>query len=88
MDYNHINGFFDKFKQLIFQKTEIKEIIKKTISENIFFEITDDFFDYKNGIIYLKCSPVVRNEIIMRKEKILTSLKEQLNQNTIVLDIK
>jgi hypothetical protein len=44
-------------------------------------------FVYKNGIIFLNCSPVVRNEIIMRKEKILKELREQLVSCNI-LDIK
>lgn len=87
MDYNNINGFFDKFKKIIYQKQETKKIIKEVISKNISFDLDDNFFVYKNGILFLNCSPVVRNEIIMRKEKILKDLKDQLVSFN-VLDIK
>lgn len=88
MEYNHINGFFDKFKKIIYQKQETKKIIRDTISKNISFDINDDFFDYKNGIVYLKCSSVFKNEIIIRKEKILKDLAQELDPGFRVLDIK
>jgi hypothetical protein len=87
MEYNHINGFFDKFKKIIYQKQETKKIIRDIVSKNISFNINDDFFDYKNGIIYLKCSPVFKNEIIIRKEKILKDLVQELDPSFRVLDI-
>jgi hypothetical protein len=88
MEYNQINGFFDKFKKIIYQKQEVKKIITEVVSKNISFDLSDDFFVYKNGIINLRCSHVVRNEILMRKEKILKELKILLDKNTNVLDIK
>lgn len=88
MEYNHINGFFDKFKKIIYQKQKTKKIIRDTISKNISFDINDDFFDYKNGIVYLKCSSVFKNEIIIRKEKILKDLVQELDPGFRVLDIK
>lgn len=87
MDYNNISSFFDKFKKIIYQKQETKKIIKEVVSKNISFNLEEGFFVYKNGIIFLNCSPVIRNEIIMRKEKILKELREQLVSCNI-LDIK
>ena len=88
MDFNHINGFFDKFKKIIYQKQETKKIIKNIISKNISFEVGDSFFNYKDGIIFLNCSPVLKNEVIMRKEKILKELKSELDPSFCVVDIK
>jgi hypothetical protein len=88
MDYNHINSFFDKFKKVIYQKEEIKKIIKDIISKNISFEIENNFFNYKNGVIYLKCSPVIKNEIMIHKDKILRELRNELKENFNVLDIR
>lgn len=88
MDYNHISNFFSRFKNIVFQKEEVREHIRKIISKNISYEITNDFFDFKNGVIYLKCSPVVRTEIFIKKKDILLELKDVLPQNINFVDIR
>lgn len=88
MDYNHINGFFDRVKNIIYQKQETKKIIQEVISKNISFNISEESFDYKNGVVVLRCSPVVKNEVMICKGKILKDLKDSLRENTKVIDIK
>ncbi len=88
MDYNHISNFFNKFKNIVFQKEEIREHIRNIISKNISYEITNDLFDFKNGIIFLKCSPVLRSEIYIKKKHILEDLKNVLPENIKFLDIR
>lgn len=88
MEYDHINNFFDKFKKIIYQKQEIKKTIQDVVSRNISFKLDDGFFNYKNGIIHLRCSPVIKNEIIIHKETILKDLKKELGQSFYVYDIK
>ncbi len=91
MEYNQINGFFDKFKKIIYQKQETKKIITEVFSKNISFDLgtlEDSFFEYKHGIVYLKCSPVVKNEIMIKKEKIIKELKNQLSDSLNIVDIK
>jgi len=87
MDYNHITNFLEKFKKLIFQKEEIKNIITKVISEEIFYQLEKEKIKIKNGIIFLEGSPILRNEIMLKKNKILIKLKDLL-PNSIFLDIK
>ena len=74
MDYNHITNFFDKFKKLIFEKEGINKIIADTISKNIYFEINPSIIKNKNGIIYIKTSPMILNEILIKKQAILKEL--------------
>lgn len=87
MDYNHILKFLDKFKKIIYQKEEIKNIIKEIISNEISYKIEDNSLVIKNGYIYIYGSPILRNEIIMRKKQILLKTKEALPNNNF-LDIK
>jgi len=87
MEYNSIRGFLDKFKQIIFQKEELKAVVIKTISEEIFHSINNDFIKIKNGYIYVQGSPILRNEILIHKKQILTKLKDILPNNNF-LDIK
>jgi len=88
MDYNIIANFFDKFKKIIYQKEQVGEIIQKVISENLSFEIDKTSFEIKNGVIFFKCSPVMRTEIVLRKKKILVDLENLLPPNIKIVDIK
>lgn len=87
MDYNHILKFLDKFKKIIYQKEEVKKIIKETISKEICFVLDDNSLKIKNGYIYIYGSPIIRSEILMRKKQILSKIKQKLPQDNF-LDIK
>ena len=81
MDYNHITSFLDKFKKIIFQKEELKNIIINTISEEIHHSLESNNIKIKNNCIYMPTSPILRSEIMMHKKQILEKLKILLPQN-------
>lgn len=87
MDYNHITSFLDKFKKLIFQKEETKEIVIKTISEEISHQIEKQSVKIKGDCIYVEGSPILRSEILIHKKQILIKLKNILPNNNF-FDIK
>lgn len=87
MDYNHITKFLENFKKLIFQKEEIKRIVKEIISTEINHPVDDEQIKIKDVYIYISGSPIFRNEIMLHKKQILIRLKE-LVPNTNFLDIK
>lgn len=87
MDYNHIFNFLDKFKKLIYQKEEAKKIVIEIITEEISFQIEESSVTVKNGFIYFKGSPLLRNEVMMHKKEILSKLKDLLPNNNFI-DIK
>jgi hypothetical protein len=87
MDYNHIKTFLEKFKKLVFQKEESREIVVKTISLEISHEVEKDSVKIKNGVIFIQGSPILRSEIMMHKNKILIKLKSIL-PGVVFLDIK
>jgi len=87
MDYNSIGSFLEKFKKLIFQKEEIKEIVVKIISEVISYQIKKESIKIKGSCIYVEGSPILRSEIMIRKRQILTKLKSVL-PNSNFLDVK
>lgn len=87
MDYNHITSFLDKFKKILFQKEEVKNIVTKIISEEIKYPIEKNKIKFKNGVIFVEGSPVLRNEVMMKKEQILLKSKKFFPQ-TNFLDIK
>lgn len=87
MDYNHIKNFLDKFKKIIYLKEETKEIVVKTISEEISHIIENESVKIKGGVVYIQGSPILRSEILIHKKQILVKL-EKLLPNSHVLDIK
>ena len=76
MDYNQITSFLDKFKKLIFQKEELKNIAIKIIKDEVNYQIDDNSLSIKNGFIYIKGSPVLRGEIMIHKKQILLKMKD------------
>jgi len=79
----NISSFLDKFKTIIKDDKELKNIILLVIKKNTNLQIKDSSFSVKNGIILIKEKPPIKNEIFMKKEKILNELKQLLKKNTI-----
>jgi len=81
MDYNHITSFLDKFKKLIYQKEETKEIIAKIISEEIHHTFEKTNLKIKGVFVYIQASPILRSEILVHKKQILEKIKLFLPDN-------
>lgn len=88
MDYNHITIFFEKFKKIIIQKKEIEDIIIKSISKSISFPIESNFIKINKGNVFIKTSPLLKNEILINKENILKNIKKELPEGFNIIDIK
>lgn len=80
-DFNHINDFLNKFKNLLFKEEEsrniIVSIIKTYIPSNFDIKI-------KEPNITIKASPLVRSEILINKNKILSKVKELLPNSNFI----
>jgi hypothetical protein len=87
MDYNHITNFLDKFKKLIFQKEETKEIVIKVIEKEVHHQLKKESVKIKGGYIYIESSPILRSEILIHKKQILENLKNVSPSNNFI-DIK
>jgi hypothetical protein len=87
MDYNSIGEFLEKFRKILFQKEEVKNIVVQTICENIHHQIEENSIRIKNGIIFIQGSPILRSEVLIHKKNILDKLKNLLPTNKF-LDIK
>jgi hypothetical protein len=87
MDYNHIKDYLNKFKELLFSKEEIYKIIGDIIEKNVSIKIEQKNILIKSNIIYIKTSPIVHNEILIQKEKILKDLS-QIYKEILFKDIR
>jgi hypothetical protein len=87
MDYNHIKNYLEKFKQIIFSKEEVYKIISRVIEENISFKVETKNIQIKAPFVYIKASPLIRNEIMIKKNKILSEISI-LSPQSNIRDIK
>lgn len=87
MDYNHIKDYLNKFKEILFSKEEIYKIIGDLIEKDVSIRIEQKNISIKSNIIYIKTSPIVHNEILIQKEKILKDLS-QIYKEIIFKDIR
>lgn len=87
MDYSSISGFLDKFKKILFKDEEIRIVVINSIYSETKRKIGNDKIKIKNGIVYLKESPIFLNEVMIKKVKILSNIKNIL-PNSNIFDIK
>lgn len=86
MDYSSISSFLEKFKNTLFKKETIYKDIISTISKEVGVVLNIDDIKILGTEIKIKGSPVVKNEILIRKNKILELLKN-IQPNSIFTDI-
>ena len=81
MDYNHIKNYLDKIRNTLFSKEENIKIISEIINKNIAVKIETKFIQIKGSDIYIKASPLVRSEILIKKRQILEDLSLLMPNN-------
>lgn len=70
----NISIYLDKFKNIESKSSSLKNTIIDSISKVLKTNINKKDVEVKNGIVYLKVNPVVRNEIFINKTKITEEL--------------
>ena len=87
MDYDHIKNYLNKFKEILFSKEENIRIISSVIKKNTQIDIEPRFIKTTGNIIQIKASPLVKGEILIKKDKIILDLSIIL-ENTKYKDIR
>jgi hypothetical protein len=80
MDYNHIKNFLEKFKKIIFLGDEINKKIIEIITQKTSFPVELNMIKIKGDIIYIQGPSMLRSEILMRKELILSELSKTITE--------
>ena len=80
----NISSFLEKFTKLHKNNEAIKQTLLSTIKEASGVSLKPTDLDLKEEKVYLKCSPIMRNQIFMHKEVI----EERLKGQKIFLEIK
>ncbi|HVS79659.1 MAG TPA: hypothetical protein VHF05_01645 [Candidatus Paceibacterota bacterium] len=70
-----ITSFFGKFKSLIANGSAQREAIARIMKESIGAEIDPKKIVIKDGIATVPSNPVMRNELLLKKQLVLEKLK-------------
>jgi len=70
----NISIYLDKFKNIESKSSVLKNIIIDSVKNVLKADIDKKNIEIKNGIIYLKVNPVLKNEIFINKNSIIREL--------------
>lgn len=83
MDNNSISFFLEKFKLILGSEAGIRDTIIKIIEEKLGFKIDSKDVTIKNGVIIIKGSSYLKNELFMQKEEILEALINKVGKGKV-----
>jgi hypothetical protein len=74
MEYTHIESFLDRFRKILSQGQASSEVVAETITKHTGVEITTSMIKTKGSVIHIQGSPMLRNEVLMHTQAILSDL--------------
>jgi len=72
----NISDYLQKFKNIHVEKSQFKDFIVELVKRELKSEINRDNIDLRKGVIYLKISPIQKNELFMKKQQILNEFNK------------
>jgi hypothetical protein len=73
----NISIYLDKFKNIESKGSILKNIIIDSVKKVLKADIDKKNIEIKNGIIYLKVNPVLKNEIFINKNNLTKELNSK-----------
>ena len=78
---DHIKNFLNKFLELKNKNSFLKETLVDIIKKEINFLIKEEDIEINNIEIKIKTNPTVKNELFIKKDKILKEFNKKTNKN-------
>lgn len=73
----NIESFLKRFKKIVSSNEDSQKVIIGVIKNLLGVDLKEENFDIKNGVLYIRAKPIIKNEIYFHKEKILKTLQEK-----------
>ena len=74
----HIGDLLKKFKTLVPREKIVKDETIRAVFEETGILLQSEEIFFQNGVIFIKTNPVIKNELFMRKQKILLEIKNKI----------
>jgi len=85
---NPISELLEKFKKILQTDTQVKDLFVRVLKGELNYDADAKNITLKDGIIYMSDKPIVKNEVFMKKEKILMELNQLLPKEKKIIDIR
>ncbi|MDO8575154.1 MAG: hypothetical protein Q7R78_00425 [bacterium] len=82
----NINNYLKKFTFVENKDKKVKVLLIEVVKNSINLNLEEKNISLNNNIIYIKASPAIKSLIFIKKENILSSLREKTD--FIIKDIK
>lgn len=77
-----LKDLLGRFSKILQEGEGRKELVQEIIKDETGILINTEDIKLKNGTIFLNIKPIYKNEILLKKEKIFSKLKEVLGKKT------
>ena len=77
-----IKDLLAKYDKFLFSEENKRESARLSISESLGIKIKPQEINVKNGTVYLDIKPIYKNEILIKKEKILKNLEKYFGKKS------
>jgi hypothetical protein len=77
MEYLGIKNLLSRFSKKLLDKSEVEENTILIIKDILNIDLNQDNLSFKNKKIILKTRSLIKVQVVLKKEKILTLLKER-----------
>ncbi|MEK7558647.1 MAG: hypothetical protein AAB507_02360 [Patescibacteria group bacterium] len=78
---NHIKIFLNKFLELKNKNTFLKKILINIIYNKINVSIQENQIEISGKSVFIKTTPLIKNELFIKKEKIIKEFNQKTNKN-------
>ncbi|MCE9628480.1 MAG: hypothetical protein K8Q91_00555 [Candidatus Vogelbacteria bacterium] len=79
-----VGGFLSKYKKILDKGLLINDVVVLAFKEVLNIKIEKSDIVYKDGIIKIKSSPIIKSEMILQQEALIGYIKEKLPNISIV----
>jgi hypothetical protein len=76
----YLEKYLQKFSKFKFGDLLLKEAIIEAVKEIFNYELEKNSISTKDGVVYIKTSPIIKNEIFINKKAILEKIQKKLDQ--------
>jgi len=83
----NITDYLSKFNKLTLPDESLRRAVCELLQEELGVALDRKYIKVHNRVIYVTASPVIKNEIFLRKEFFIQKIKE-ISQDKIIEDIK
>lgn len=77
-----IKDLLSRWSAVLLSEKGKKETLARVLGEAIGVSLNSDDIKIQNGTVYLNIKPIYKNEIFLKKEKILSQMEEAFGKNS------